>query len=88
MKKLKNKKTIIILLLVIFVGVVGVTYAFLSKNISLSSIFKTKEYGTTVTEKFVSPDNWTPGTTTEKTVMAKNTGEVDVAVRVSYTENG
>ena len=43
-------------------------------------------YGTEVTETFTSPDNWTPGTTTPKTVVVKNTGDVDVAVRVKYTE--
>ena len=82
----KNKKPIIALLVVAIVGIIGITFAFFSDKIGVSNIFKTKPYGTTVVEEFVSPDNWLPGTTTDKFVKAKNTGSVDVAVRISFTE--
>ena len=49
-------------------------------------MFNTAEYGAEVREVFTSPDKWTPGTTTEKTVTVKNTGNIDMAVRASYVE--
>ena len=51
-----------------------------------TSIFNAGKYKITLTEEFVSPDNWVPGETIPKTVTAKNDGTVDAAVRISYTE--
>ena len=82
----RNKKSLIALLILLIVGVIGFTLAYFSDSITIGNEFKTKEYGTSVTEVFVSPDNWTPGTTTDKSVVATNTGNVDEAVRISYTE--
>ena len=82
----KNKKSLIALLILVIIGVIGFTLAYFSDSITIGNKFKTKEYGTSVTEVFESPDNWTPGTTTDKTVVATNTGNVDEAVRISYTE--
>ena len=82
----KNRKPLIALLVVVIIGVIGFTLAYFSDSITIGNEFKTKKYGTSVTEVFVSPDNWTPGTTTEKSVVATNTGNVDEAVRISYTE--
>ena len=84
--KIKNKRTLITLLVLVIVGVIGFTLAYFSDKINVNNIFKTKPYGTSITEVFESPDNWTPGTTTEKSVVATNTGQVDEAVRISYTE--
>ena len=61
---MKNKKTIILLLLIAIVGVVGLTLAYFANTASVENIFTTKQYGTTVDEVFTSPDDWTPGTTT------------------------
>ena len=83
---MKNKKTIIILLLVLTMGIVGLTVAYFSNSTVLENLFGTKEYGTTVVEEFISPDNWLPGTTTDKNITVTNTGSVDEAVRISYTE--
>ena len=82
----KNRKPLIALLVVVIIGVIGFTLAYFSDSITIGNEFKTKEYGTSVTEVFESPDNWTPGTETPKTVVATNTGNVDEAVRISYTE--
>ncbi|MBQ9318955.1 MAG: hypothetical protein IJR82_04925 [Bacilli bacterium] len=84
---MKSKKSIIILSLIAIVGIVGVTVAYFSDSYSFSNEFKTKEYGTTVKEKFISPEAWTPGTTTEKKLKVKNSGTIDEAVRVSYSES-
>lgn len=78
---MNNKKAIIAL-----VGIVGATFAYFTSSATLSNEFKTGTYSTSVTEEFVSPDNWTPGTTTKKKVNVTNNGSVNVAVRTSYTE--
>ena len=83
---MKNKKTIILLLLIAIVGVVGLTLAYFSNTASIENTFNTKQYGTTVDEVFTSPGDWTPGTTTPKTLTVTNSGQVDEAVRVSYVE--
>ena len=83
---MKNKKTIIILLLVLTIGIVGLTIAYFANTTSINNEFSTNPYGTTVVEEFISPDNWLPGTTTDKNITVTNTGSVDEAVRISYTE--
>ena len=83
---MKNKKSIIALLIVLCVGLVGLTIAYFSNSQTINNLFSTKEYATTYTEVFVSPDNWLPGDTTDKTIVATNTGQVDQAVRISLTE--
>ena len=84
---MNNKKTIIILILILVIGIEGVTIAYFANSTSLDNTFNTKPYGNVFTEEFDSPSNWLPGTTTEKTVVATNTGEVDQAVRIKITEN-
>ena len=84
---MKNKKSIIALLIIAIVGIVGLTLAYFSNSTDIENQFKTKPYGSTVTEEFISPTNWTPGTTTDKTVVATNTGSVDEAVRIKLTES-
>jgi len=83
----KYNKILIVLLLVLTIGLVGLTIAYFSNSTSLDNIFKSKDYGTTYTEEFVSPDNWLPGDVTEKSITATNTGSIDQAIRISYTES-
>ena len=83
---MNNKKTIIILILVLTIGIVGLTIAYFSNSTSIDNTFTTRDYGTTTDETFVSPDNWLPGTTTPKTLTVTNSGNVDEAVRISYVE--
>lgn len=61
---MNSKKTTIILMLVLTIGIVGLTIAYFSNTSSITNIFSTNPYGTTVTEEFVSPTNWLPGTET------------------------
>ena len=84
---MKEKKTILILILVLTIGIVGLTIAYFSNNTSVNNIFTTQPYGTTVTETFTSPSNWLPGQEVDKSVIATNTGNVDEAVRISLSEN-
>ena len=73
-----------ILILILLVGIIGITIAYFSNTTSIDYLFGTKEYGTTIKEKFVSPDNWLPSDTTEKTVTVTNSG--NEAVRICYAE--
>ena len=70
-KVLKNKKSLIAIGLIILGGIIGATIAYFRTSETFPNVFKTKPYSTRVTEIFESPDNWTPGTTTEKKVFAK-----------------
>ena len=83
---MKDKKPLIAIVTILIIGVIGGTFAYFTDNISVKNEFQTKPYGTQVIEEFTSPDNWLPGSETPKTVVVKNTGEVDEAVRVNYTE--
>ena len=65
---MNNKKALIALALVALVGVVGGTFAYFTSNATFTNEFTTGTYSTSVTEEFVSPDNWTPGTTTTKKI--------------------
>ena len=58
---MNNKKTIMILILIIFVGIVGLTLAYFANSTSVDNIFTSQPYGTTVEETFTSPSNWLPG---------------------------
>ena len=87
MQKIKSKKSLVALLLVAVLGVVGVTIAYFTSTDTFENVFATKPYSMEVVETFESPDDWTPGTTTNKTVVATNKGDVEAAVRVSYTES-
>ena len=83
---MKNKKSLIGIILLLLVAVVGVTFAYYTSSDSFVNIFNAGKYKVKVVEEFVSPDNWTPGETVPKTVTAKNEGDVDAAVRISYVE--
>ena len=83
---MKQRKSVIALLLVAIIGVVGLTVAYFSSTTTFENEFQTSEYGTTYIEKFTSPDNWLPGDETEKTLQVTNSGNVDEAVRVKVEE--
>ncbi len=61
---MNQKKTIIILIFILLVGIIGLTVAYFSNTTSINNLFSTNPYGTTVEEVFTSPSNWLPGTTT------------------------
>ena len=84
---MKNKKSLVALLFVALIGLIGTSFAYFTSTDTFGNIFKNKVYKMEVEEVFESPDNWIPGTTTNKTVVATNKGDVDAAVRVSYTES-
>lgn len=87
-KKLQNKKRrkLLIVSVIGILTVIGGTLAYFTTTTTIKDIFKTAMYQNEITEVFEAPANWTPGTTTDKTVKVTNTGSIDMAVRVSYTE--
>ena len=88
MKKEKNtKKKLLIVSGMSLLTVLGGTLAYFRTTTDIENIFKTGKYEHQIVEEFTSPTNWTPGTTTKKEVKVTNTGNVDMAVRASYTES-
>jgi alternate signal-mediated exported protein len=85
--KQMNKKPLIALVLIAVVGLVGTTFAYFTSSNTFENIFKTKTYQTKVVETFTSPSDWTPGTTTTKTLKITNEGTAPVAVRVKIDES-
>ena len=84
----KNYKPIMFLLLLMFVFVVvGGTIAYYTSNDTFENEFDAGKYKIETQEAFVSPENWTPGTTTPKTFTVTNKGTVDSAVKVCFTQS-
>ena len=83
---MKNKKPIIflVMLFVVTITVAG-TIAYYTSSDTFDNTFNSGTYDVETQENFVSPDNWTPGTTTPKTVIATNKGTTPAAVRVKLT---
>ena len=86
-RKVSKKKTLIVSIISLFT-ILGGTLAYFTTSSSISNVLKTALYQNEIIEKFVAPTNWTPGDTTEKTIQVTNTGKINMAVRVSYEENG
>jgi len=81
--KEKNKKPLIFISLIAFVAIViGGTLAFYSTSDTYNNEFDAASYIIEAQEQFVSPEDWVPGDTTQKTVVVTNKGTVDVAVKV------
>lgn len=70
------------------VTLVGGTFAYYSASQTFNNPFDTSNYGTSAVEKFNPGDGneWVPGATVDKEVIATNTGEGDVWVRVKFDE--
>ena len=83
---MKNRKSLIAIVAVLLVVVIGATFAYFTSSATFNNQFNLGNYNITTQEVFTSPDNWSPGDTTPKTLTATNNGTIDAAVRVSYTE--
>ncbi|MDO5569712.1 MAG: BsaA family SipW-dependent biofilm matrix protein [bacterium] len=83
----KNKKKLLMVLGISILTVLGGTIAYFTTSTDLTSLFKVGLYQHEIIEEFVSPEDWTPGTTTPKTIEITNNGSISMAVRASYTES-
>ena len=86
MVKEPSKKRLAVIAAAIGIGVIGGALAYFQTSDPLENVFNVAEYSPTIVEHFESPSDWTPGTTTEKTVEVTNNGSIPMAVRVKYTE--
>lgn len=86
-KEKNNKKKVLIACSIASLTILGSTLAYFTTTTNVANKFKTALYQNEIVENFVSPSNWTPGTITEKTIGVTNTGNVDMALRASYTES-
>ena len=85
MEKKNQKPLVFIALLFSVLLIVGGTIAYYTSSDTFENEFDTGTYKIETQEAFVSPDNWTPGTTTPKTVIATNKGNTPAAVRIKLT---
>ncbi len=88
MAKIKNKRTLIAI--AAFAGVVtvlGGAFALNRTGWSFDNIFGVDDFSFEVSEEFLSPTDWKPCDTTQKTITVKNTGSKSASVRMSLDEN-
>lgn len=85
-KEKNNKKRMLVVLGLSIITILGSAVAYFTTSTDITNLFKVALYQNKIVEEFVSPDNWTPGTTTEKTIKVTNNGSINMAVRVSYSE--
>lgn len=83
----KNKKTIFAIgALALLIALVGGVVAYNSDLSQFNNKFDLGLYRTEVSEVFDSPTGWKPCDNTEKLVTVKNSGTVDVDVRIKMNE--
>lgn len=85
-KKKDNRKKLLIVGGISLFTIIGGTLAYFTTSSTIKDIFNTAKYETKIVEVFESPTDWTPGTTTEKTIKVTNNGSIDMALRATYTE--
>ena len=85
---MKGKKPLIALIVLLLVGVIGVTFAYFTEEETFRNVFSITDggYKTEITEEFFSPDPWLPGQVVSKKVYVNNTGDIPVVARVSFDE--
>ena len=76
-KKNKQKKKLLLLLGIGVLTVLGSTIAYFTTSTDITNYFKVALYQNEIVEQFISPDNWTPGTTTDKTITVKHEINLD-----------
>lgn len=81
-----DKKYILALGALLAVTAIGGTFAYFSQDLSASNEFLTGKYDTEITEEFIPPADWQPGTEITKKVVITNKGNVDVVAVAKLTE--
>lgn len=86
MKKYKNKKSLIAIVVFLGIGLIGLTFAYFQTSGDFVNLFNTGTYQVVTTEVFEAPTNWAPGEEIPKTITSTNEGTITAAVRVKYQE--
>lgn len=81
-----SKGKTLVVSIISLLTIMGGTLAYFTTSTSFTNTFKAGKYQNQIVEEFTAPTNWTPGTTTSKTVKITNNGTINMAVRASYTE--
>lgn len=77
----KGKKIILSLFIILFVGVIGISYAFYSSFKEVENIFKTAAYDVAIEEEFY--DDWG---TKKVSIVNKDANSTPVIIRINYDE--
>jgi len=85
-KRKNNRKKTLIVSGIALLTILGGTLAYFTTSNTMINAFQSAKYQAKIVENFESPDNWSPGTTTDKTIKVTNNGSINMAVRASYTE--
>ena len=86
MKKYKKKKSLIAVIVLLCIGLIGITFAYFQTTGNFVNLFNTGTYRVVTTEVFEAPENWAPGQEIPKTITSTNEGTIPAAVRVKYQE--
>ena len=87
MTKLRKKAPVLGLAALLVIALIGGTFAYFSQSSTVDNYLSANSYDSTITENFVPPtDGLAPGVDVTKEVAVANTGDVDMLVRVTYTE--
>lgn len=78
---MKNKKTLVAIAVLVAVLGVGGTIAYFGFTEVFPNTFRLSSGSTTFVETFESPNDWTPCTTTPKTVVVTNNSTFNIDVR-------
>ena len=73
-KENKNKKRLLVVGALGMLTILGGTLAYFTTSTNITNKFKAGLYQNEIVEVFESPSNWTPSTTTTKTIAVTNTG--------------
>lgn len=87
MNKIKNKKTLFIMVATLALIAVGGTFAYYADRMIFANGFTTGSFVMDYVETFDSPDNWSPCAETAKTIVATNRSTMPVSVRVKLDES-
>ena len=82
-----NKRSRLAIMGLVVLALVAATWAYFSSESSINNDLKTKEYGVETIEKFTPDQEIEPGTTIDKEVGVKNTGDYGVVVRIRLDES-
>jgi predicted ribosomally synthesized peptide with SipW-like signal peptide len=82
----KDKRKLLIVSGISLLTILGGTLAYFTTSTDIVNLFKTALYQHTIVEEFVSPETWSPNTTTDQTITVTNNGNIGMALRASYTE--
>lgn len=84
--KTKNNRSLIAILIVLLIAFIGTTIAYHTSHGDFTNIFRTIFDQWTVTEEFISPNDWQPCQRVPKTITAHNSGNAPIGVRIKYEE--